>query len=265
MARNTDKIRGRWGLVTGASSGIGADFCRLLAEEGMHLVLVARREDRLKALADELRTHGVVTRIIALDLARPDAAAELKRRTDEAGLEIDLLVNNAGFGLYGPDLEIPWEREHEMLELDIVAVVDLTKRYARDMVRRGRGWIIQVASVGAYQASPTYAAYSAAKAFVLSYGEALAYELRGTGVSVTVLSPGVTRTEFLEVSGQAPAFYHRLTMMDPRAVTKAGLDAVLRGRPSVIPGLVNKIAAFSLRFMPRRWQAVTAHLTMKPD
>lgn len=143
-----------------------------------------------------------------------------------------------------------------------MALADLTKRYLPDMLKRDRGWILQVASIGAYQPCPTYASYSAAKAFVLSLGEALNYELRNTNVKVTVLSPGVTKSEFLEVSGQKPVLYQRLTMMSARDVTKAGLRAVLRGKPSIIPGFMNKFAAFSLRFMPRRMMAVVANVSM---
>ncbi len=255
--------KGATALVTGASSGIGQEFARVLAEYGANLVLVARREDRLKQLADELRTaHGVAVHVEALDLGAPDAAAELHRRTSEVGLTVDLLVNNAGFGVYGPHMEIPWEREQQLLQLDIVALAQLTKLYVADMLRRGRGRVIQVASIGAYQPSPTYAAYAAAKAYVLYFGEALDYELRGTGVHCTVLSPGVTKSEFLEVSGQPLRPFHRMTMMPARAVVESGLRASLRGRPSVIPGLANKLAVFSLRFAPRRAQAALANWTM---
>ncbi len=253
----------RWALVTGASSGIGEAFARLLAEQGAHLVLVARRQDRLEALSKELAAaHGVQTRVEALDLAAPGACEALHRRTREAGLEIDLLVNNAGFGVYGPHMEIPWEREQQMLQLDIVALSDLTKRYVADMLARDRGWVIQVASIGGYQPAPTYAAYSAAKAYVLNLTEALNYELRGTGVKVSALSPGVTRTEFFEVSGQAPSLFQRLTVMPAERVAQVGLDAVWKGRPSVIPGFVNRFNAFFLRFLPRRLQAAIASATM---
>ena len=255
--------KGATALVTGASSGIGEEFARVLAESGANLVLVARREDRLKQLADALRTaHGVAVHVEALDLGAPDAGAELHRRTSEAGLAVDLLVNNAGFGVYGPHMEIPWEREQQLLQLDIVALAQLTKLYVADMLRRGRGRVIQVASIGAYQPSPTYAAYAAAKAYVLYFGEALDYELRGTGVRCTVLSPGVTKSEFLEVSGQPLRPFHRWTMMSARAVVENGLRASLRGKPSVIPGLANKLAVWSLRLAPRRAQAALANWTM---
>ncbi len=255
--------QGTTALVTGASSGIGEEFARVLAGQGADLVLVARREDRLKRLADELRAaHGVRVQVEALDLAAAEAPIELHRRTREAGLTVDLLVNNAGFGLYGPHMDIPWEREAEMLQLDIVALARLTRLYLEDMLARGRGRVIQLASIGAYQPSPTYAAYAAAKAYVLSFGEALDYELRGSGVCCTVLSPGVTRSEFLAVSGQPLRPFHRLTMMSAREVVEIGLRASLRGRPSVIPGVVNKLSVGFLRLVPRRWQAALAHWTM---
>jgi short-subunit dehydrogenase len=249
--------------VTGASSGLGTDFARELAARGCRLVLVARREDRLRALAEELRTaHGTETRIETVDLADGSAREALAARLASAGLEVDVLVNNAGFGVYGEFLSIPWERERRMIELDVAAVVHLTKLFGAGMVGRGRGWILQVASIGAYQPSPTYASYSAAKAFVLSFGEALAFELRRTGVTVTVVSPGVTATEFLQVSGQQASLYQRLAMMKSPDVARAGVAAMLRGRSSVVPGLVNKVPAFLMRLTPRRLQARIAHLSM---
>jgi len=257
------ELRGRRALVTGASSGLGADFARELAGHGCHLVLVARRVDRLEALAKELRErHGVEVEPLAMSLSEPDAAAALHQRLSARALEVDVLVNNAGFGVFGEFLSVPWEREREMLQLDVLAVVQLTKLFGADMLRRGRGWILQVASIGAYQPSPSYATYSAAKAFVLSFGEALAFELRRAGVKVTVVSPGVTRTEFLQVSGQKPTLYQRLAMMESPAVARAGIRALLRGKPSTVPGLVNKIPAFLMRLTPRRLQARMAHATM---
>jgi short-subunit dehydrogenase len=257
------EIRDRWALVTGASSGLGADFARELAARGAHVVLVARREERLKQLAAELEgRHGVRTRVVAMDLGRPEAARELHERTQADGIAVDVLVNNAGFGIFGPFLEIPWERERQMLELDVLALVELTKRFAADMVQRRFGHVLQVASIGAYQPSPTYASYSAAKSFVLSFGEALAWELRGTGVRVTVVSPGVTETEFLEVSGQRRTLYQRLTMMQSPAVARAGVRAMLQGRTSVVPGIGNALSAWSMRFVPRRLQTAIAGYAM---
>ncbi len=259
------ELSGRWALVTGASSGLGVDFARELAARGANLVLVARREDRLTAVGEELQSqHGVEVDVIALDLGTADGPAQLHREVvGERGRAIDVLVNNAGFGLYGNAVDLPWDRERAMLELDILTLVELSKLFARGMRERGFGRILQVSSVGAYQPTPTYAAYSAAKAFVLSYGEALNYELKGTGVSCTVVSPGVTATEFLEVSGQKATLYQRLFMMKSPEVARIGIRALLKRRASIVPGFANALAAWSIRFTPRRLATALAYFTMR--
>lgn len=257
------ELRGRWALVTGASSGLGADFARELAGRGANLVLVARREAPMQALAQALeKDHAVSVRVVAMDLAAPDAAVRLSERLRADGVAVDVLVNNAGFGVYGPFLEIPWERERQMLELDVVALVHLTKVFAAEMAARGAGWILQVASIGAFQPTPTYASYSAAKSFVLSFGEAIAHELRPQGVRVCTVCPGVTATEFLAVAGQKTTLYQRMMMMQSPAVVKSAVRALLRGKTSVTPGVSNALAAFSMRFTPRRLQAAIANAAM---
>lgn len=256
-------VKGRWALVTGASNGLGVDFARELAARGCHLVLVARREDRLREVATELETtYQVKVEIEVADLGVREAPEILCQRLQVRDRQIDILVNNAGFGAYGKFLEIPWEREHAMLELDIVTVVQLTKLFAGDMVDRGYGRILQVASVGAYQATPTYASYSAAKSFVLLFSEAVHHELRGTGVTCTTVSPGITATAFLEVSGQRPTLYQRIFMMQSPRVAAIAIRAMLRGRSSVIPGLANKLMAQSIRFTPRRLATAIAGVLM---
>jgi uncharacterized protein len=263
MAEN---LAGKWAVVTGASSGFGVDFARQLAAKGMNLVLVARREDRLRAVADEIaQAHGVQAVPVVLDLTQPDAPQQLFDQTKAAGRDITVLINNAGFGLYGRFTELEWEREREMLDIDITALVHLTKLYATDMVARKSGYILQVASNGAFQPTPLYAVYSAAKAFVLSFGEAVNYELRGSGVSVTTTCPGPAATEFLAVSGQRKTFYQRMVMMESADVVRISLDAMLRRRASVVPGRMNAFAAWSTRFMPRRLAAALAERTMKSN
>ena len=258
------ELKGRWSLVTGASSGLGVDFARELAARGSNLVLVARREERLQAVAEELRQrHRVEVEVLAADLAAPGAPQQLFDRLQQSGRQVDVLVNNAGLGLYGPFLEIPWEREAGMLQLDIVTLVHLTRLFVPGMLQRGFGRVLQVSSVGAFQPTPLYASYSAAKAFVLSHGEAVNYELRGTGVSCTVVAPGITATEFLQVSGQTPTLYQRLMLMTSAQVARVAVRALLRGRGSVVPGLANKLGAFSMRLMPRRMAAAIAHVTMR--
>jgi short-subunit dehydrogenase len=257
-------LKGKTALVTGASSGLGVDFAAILAERGCNLILVARREDRLQKLAEELRgRHGVQVHVIALDLAPLGAAQQLYDRVRGLGLEVDVLINNAGFGAHGPFIDVPWEREQEMLLLDVIALVHLTKLFVRDMVSRNFGYVLQVSSIGAYQPSPTYGTYSAAKAFVLSFGEALSYELRKTKVKVSVISPGVTETEFLDVAGQKRTLYQRMSMMKSRPVAEIGINAMLAGKPSKVAGAMNALTAWSLRFVPRRMQAAMANAAMQ--
>lgn len=261
-----DKMQGKWALVTGASSGLGADFARQLASRGANLILVARRKERMEELAKEiLAQHTIQIEILAMDLGSSESAQDLFAAVKAKDLSVDILVNNAGFGVYGLFLEIPWEREKAMLELDILSLVHLSKLFARDMVSRGYGRILQVASIGAYQPCPTYASYGAAKAFVLSFGEALNYELKGTGVSCSVLSPGVTATEFLAVSGQEKTAYQKMAMMDSPTVVQIGLNALFKSVPSVVPGLLNKVSVFSLRLMSRSMATAVAYLTMRSE
>jgi short-subunit dehydrogenase len=258
-------LNGRTALVTGASSGLGVDFARELARLGCNLVLVARREDLLKQVQAELQEYGVKVSIVTLDLGSAEAPRALYDLLRQQNVEVDVLVNNAGFGLFGRDLDIPWDKLRQMLQLNMLALTELSRLFARDMVQRGRGWIMQIASTGAYQPTPTYAAYSATKAYVLSYGEALNYELRGTGVSCTVISPGVTATEFLKVSGQKPTWYHRLTMMTAADVAHAGVRRMLARRGSAVIGFINWLAAFSVRFTPRPMAAAIGYQLMKND
>ncbi len=255
-------VKGKWALVTGASGGIGADFARQLAEMGMNVILVARSEGRLRQIKEELEdTHGVNAVVIAMDLASPTAAQQLYERVSAEGYEVHVLINNAGFGLHGPIVEIPLEKMLTMLRLDVITVAALTKLFVRDMVERDAGYILQIASIGAYQPSPEYATYSAAKSFVLNYGEALNYELRDTNVSCTVLSPGVTRTSFFETAGQGEdlSLYQRVTMMESAEVARVGLRAMFRRRASVLPGFVNQVMALSSKLLPRRLVTAVAH------
>jgi short-subunit dehydrogenase len=256
--------KGRTALVTGASSGLGADFARHLAAAGAHLVLVARRAEALEALAAALRAaHRVEVEVVAMDLGGPGAPETLHAEVARRGRQVDVLVNNAGFGLFGDFLSIDPARERAMMEIDVLVPLALTRLFGAGMVARGRGWVLQVSSIGGYQPTPLYATYSAAKAFVLSWGEALNYEWKPRGVAVTVLSPGITATEFLKVSGQKATLYQRLLMMDSPTVTRIGLSALARGKGSVVPGLVNKLTAFSGRLLPRAWMPPVAHLLMR--
>jgi uncharacterized protein len=260
--RNT--LKQKTALVTGASSGLGADFARQLAGMGCGLILAARREERLLALKEELlAAYPVPVECMAIDLAASGSPEALHERIRASGRDVDVLVNNAGYGLYGDFVETPWERMQQMLELDIVALTRLTHLFVPDMRARGFGYVLNVASTGSFQPTPTYAAYSAAKAYVLSLGEALHYELRGSGVGCTTLCPGVTRTEFFDVAGQALTAYQRMTMMESSAVAHVGLQTMLRGRSSVVAGPFNALFAWGTRLLPRQTLAAISGRLMR--
>ncbi len=257
-------LKNTWSLITGASSGFGVDFAHLLAARGSHLVLVARRTEPMQALAAELiKQHGIRVEVIGMDLSRPGVGRELKDLLDAKGIAIDTLINNAGYGLFGEFTEQPLERTLDMLQLNMLSLTELTHAFATGMKQRGRGRILLIASIGAYQATPTYAAYSASKSYVLLFGEALHEELKGHGVTVTVLSPGITATNFLTVSGQKPTLYQRLVMMQSRPVAQIGLKALDRGRAAIVPGWLNAVTAWSNRLMPRFLQRIVAYHLMK--
>lgn len=258
------ELKGKTALVTGASSGLGVDFARELAARGADLVLAARREAPMQTLAEELRSHhGVQVRIETVDLADAGARERLAQSLQEQGVAVDILVNNAGFGLYGDFGRMEWPAMNQMLQLDVVALTHLTHLFVGPMRQRGYGRILQVASTASYQPSPTYTAYGAAKAYVLSFGVALNHELAGSGVSCTVVSPGVTATEFLQVSGQRRNWFHNSTMMTSARVAALGVRATLQGRASIVTGWINAISAFSMRLLPIRWAAAMGAFVMK--
>ena len=247
------QLKERTALVTGASSGLGTHFARKLAARGANLVITARRQDRLEALATEIRTaHGVEVTVITLDLAEPSGAEALFNQTEGAGLPIDILINNAGFGTRKPFAETPWPRSQSQLQLNVTALTELTYRFVRAMTARQRGWILNVASLGAYLAIPGYASYAAGKAYVRNFTEALAFETAGTGVTVTCLCPGATATEFTAVAGHDLASWQELAMMSAERCAEIGLKALFRGRRNMIAGVSNTLIAFLLRLAPRR-------------
>jgi short-subunit dehydrogenase len=251
-------------LITGASSGIGAALARVLAERGYNLVLTARRQDRLEALAEEIQTaRKNQVRVIPHDLGAIGGGAALAARVDELGIPIDFLCNNAGFGLYGPAHTHDLVRVREMLELNLVSLTELTQRYAARMVERGGGRILQVASIGAFQPSPLYAVYAATKAYVLSYSEAIHHELRRSGVTVTTVCPGMTDTEFHQVAAHLKPKSMELFTMSSRKVAEIAVRTALRGKPVVTPGWYNKLAGFFVRFLPRSWVVAIAGKTME--
>jgi hypothetical protein len=234
-------------LITGASAGLGAEFARQLSKRGHALVLAARRKDRIEALAKELGDARAVT----IDLSKANAATKLIADVDAAGERIELLVNNAGFGLIGRFAELDPKRLRQMIDLNVATLTDLCRAIAPGMVKRRSGGIINVASTAAFQPGPKMAVYFATKAYVLSFTEALHEELKPHGVKVSCLCPGPTRTEFGEVAGfGGNGAFDRVAMESPEVV-EAGLDGLDRNHAVVVPGLVNKIVAASTRFAPR--------------
>lgn len=234
-------------LVTGASAGLGVEFARQLSRRGHRLVLAARRKDRLEALARELGN----ARAVAIDLSRMDAAAKLLGDIDANGETVDLLINNAGFGLIGRFDALDARRQRQMIDLNVGALTGLCRAVAPAMIARKSGAILNVASTAAFQPGPKMAVYFATKAFVLSLSEALHEELKRHGIKVTCLCPGPTRTEFGAVAGfRGNSLFDRLAM-GPAEVVEAGLAGLDRNKAVVITGLVNKLGALSTRFAPR--------------
>jgi len=243
-------------VITGASSGIGTDIARELADRGHGVTLVARREDRLRELADELAGRGSNVEIIVCDVADSAARAGLFDEVDRRGLTADILVNNAGIGTIGSVTKTPVEDEIAQVRVNVEAVIDLTTRAVQQMVPRGRGAILNVGSTAGYQPFPGQVGYAATKAFVKNYTEGLRGELAGTGVTVALLCPGPVRTEFVKNAGMderefANAF-PKFLWKPSREVARAGVDALDHDSGTVIPGLPSQITTRLFQFMPRR-------------
>jgi uncharacterized protein len=249
-------------LVTGASSGIGYELAKLFARDGHHLVLVARSRERLQELGRTLGgPAGIAPMLIPKDLSRPQAAEEIFDELRRASISIGVLVNCAGFGTYGPFVETDIAAEREMMQLNMVALTELSKLAVREMTRKGEGRILNVASTAAFQPGPRMSVYYATKAYVLSFSEALANELDGTGVTVSTLCPGPTQTGF---SGRARMERSRVFsagVMDAAAVAEAGYRGLKAGRVVIVPGLRNKLLALAARLGPRRLVVAVARWT----
>jgi uncharacterized protein len=241
-----------WILITGASSGFGEEFARQYAEQGYALVLVARRLDRLQKLAEALgQQHGTEIIVEQVDLSDVAAIARLHERLRERGIAIDILINNAGHGLQGPFADSPLASVVSMVQLDVASLTAVTHVFAQDMRQRGRGKILLVASMLAYQGVQNFAVYSAAKAYVLRLGEALHRELKRDGITVTVLCPGLSDTGFAKTAQQRITSTLKLLMMKPASVVRAGIRALRKGRISVVPGWSNKASVIFMWATPR--------------
>jgi uncharacterized protein len=243
--------RGKWALVTGASAGIGLALASELAAGGAHLLLTARRRDRLEQLSAKLGTaHRIQTEVFAADLAQPDAPEKLYAFAREQGVAIDLLVNNAGFGQYGELTQVPTQRLLDMVQVNCTAVLLLTRLFLPDMIARRRGDVLIVASTAAFQAVPYISTYAATKAFDLFFAEGLAEEMKPHGIRVCALCPGSTESEFHAIAGQEQfTSKHQETA---EKVARTGLQGLAAGKSYVISGLGNYLGAHSQRIVPRR-------------
>lgn len=241
-------------LITGASSGLGVEFLTLFAQDGYDLILVARSEGKLKELAQSLsEKHKIKATVIPADLSEADSARVLFSEVEKRGLQVDALVNNAGYGDYGFFTETSLDKELRMMQLNMVSLVHLTKLCLRGMKARGCGEILNVGSTAAFQAGPMMAIYYASKAFVLSFSEALADELAGTGILVSVLCPGPTETGFVKAAAMEDSkLFKTASVMSASSVAHAGYRGLKAGCRVVVPGMMNKIMVQSNRLFPRR-------------
>ncbi|WP_029921425.1 SDR family NAD(P)-dependent oxidoreductase [Nevskia soli] len=241
-----------WVLITGASSGLGEEFARQYAAQGRPLVLVARRLEKLQALAAELSAAYRIDVIVEqVDLSTVAAAIDLRQRLRERGVTIEVLINNAGHGIQGPFLDRSLDDALGMLNLDVVSMTAVTHLFAEDMRTRGRGEILLVASLLAYLGVKNYAVYAASKAYVLRFAEALHREFRRDGITVTALCPGLTNTGFVAVAQQKMTFILKLVMSQPAPVVRAGIRALRTARISVVPGWIAKLFVLSFWSSPR--------------
>ncbi len=250
-------------LVTGASTGIGRELAKTLARNSHNVVLVARDEQKLNQLANDLKNEfGISTRVMKKDLSVSTAAQEIYNELQKEGVKIDVLVNNAGFDVYGKFCETDTTKEMQMIQVNLTTLTQLTKLFLKDMRKQGHGKILNLGSTGSFVPSPLNAVYSATKAYVLSFSEAIDEELQGTGVTVTVLCPGATKTEFHKRANMEDIWLLKFGVMDAKRVAEAGYKAMMAGKTSVVPGLYNKAQVLCAKFLPRSVMAKTAKIML---
>jgi len=247
-----DSYNDRWALITGASSGIGAEFATQLAGRGMHLILAARRKEKMTELATELNTrHGTRCHVVAIDLSDPDASRRLFEEIKRLGVNVELLVNNAGIGLIGQVESTSPEDVRRLLNVNLLTLADLTYRALPGMLERRHGAIINISSQAAFQPVAFMSVYAASKSFILHFSEALWAEVRSRGVTVTAVCPGVTRTDFFDKAG-ARGWLEKHTSITPGKVVRGALRAMEKRQQYVVPGWKNYLLTILVRFMTRR-------------
>lgn len=252
-------------LVTGASSGLGEQFAHRFARDGHDVILVARNEARLNALAERLRIQKIQTYVMPFDLSDPTTPKRLFEAVAAKGLEVEYLVNNAGFGSNGPFLDLDLARELEMMQVNCTAVLELCHRFLKPMRARGHGRVLNVASTAGFQPGPFMATYYASKAFVVNFSEALSHELKGTGVTVTASCPGATNTEFQKTAGNAESrLFQQPGVAKPEDVVEQAYEAMMQGEPLIVHGWMNYMAFQSLRLAPRAVARSLAATLNKP-
>lgn len=249
-------------LITGASGGLGEEFARIHASKGDNLVLAARSKEKMEALKAELeKQYGISVYVLALDLSEPSAPKRIFDELQNQKIHIDYLINNAGFGDYGLFHKSKWEKQLQMINLNITSLVYLTRLFLPEMIKQRYGKILNIASTGAFQPIPTFSVYAATKAFVLSFSEAIANETKGTGVTVTTLCPGATATGFETAASMENSNLFKGNVATSLNVATYGYEAMMRGKTTVVHGLINQIMAFSVRLAPRK--IVTSIARMK--
>jgi len=253
-------------LITGASGGIGVELARLFARDGYDLVLVAPDQDKLARLAEQLdRDHSIAVRTLPKDLSNPEAPAQIHAELAAASVRVDVLVNNAGFGLAGRFAELGIEGTLQMMQLNMVALTHLTRLFLDDMLARGDGKILNLGSITGFMPGPFWSVYCATKAYVNSFSEALANEVAGSGVTVTVLCPGPTATGFAARGGMGESRAYRGATLDAGAVARLGYRGLMRGQTVVVPGWRNRLIAVAVRVTPRRAVAGITRRLYEPN
>ena len=256
-----------YALVTGASSGMGYEYAKLFAKDGKNIVVLARSRDRLEELKRDLeKAHGTKVVVLVKDLADPEAPQEVFSEVEKAGINIDVLVNNAGFAVYGKFQDADWQKEAEMIQVNVVALTQLTKLFLRKMLQNKSGKILNISSVGGIAPSPWCSAYGGTKHYVLGFSNAIATELKGTGVSVTCFCPWNTRTLFFKRGNAEDCRANRrgLLVMDAATAARHGYKALAKARTTVVAGLPWSLLMFSGRFLPRNLVTRVASLLMEP-